>query len=270
MERTIFTAALLATAGLFILLLREEVKFRRLLQLERDRNAMLAILSHRLRTPLTAMKWYTEMLINGDYGESRIAQVEALNHIDAGAQNAIGLLDKFLGFSRAKMIEAPAKPKAINLYEVIKDVLSSLEDRIRDRRISILFQKEQNAAVVYADLMLCHSVIDTVISNATIYSDESGSVHISCVEAQDSIVLRVEDDGIGIRKEEAPNMFKQFFRGAAAKEHYATGTGLGLALIQNFLKKIGGSITFESPPKERRIDNPKGPGTVFFVQFPKR
>lgn len=247
-------------AALLTLILREEMKYRRLAEKEEERQAMLAIVAHQLRMPLTSVKWYAEMLMSEDFGKLKIAQMELLDKIDQGSARAVTLLNRFLDVSRMERAGIPAIPKAIDAREAVQRVLDSLAEHIGEKKHKINFKKGQKRLLVYIDPLLLHATLDAIIRNAIAYTHSSGKIDISFKEEGRNIVIVITDSGIGISEKEKSKIFKKFYRGKQGRLISPVGNGLGLYFVNNLIQESKGKIWFESE---------EGRGTTFFLSLPK-
>lgn len=243
---------------LVIVLLREEMRYRRLVEMERNKSAMLTILSHQLRTPLTSGKWYIELLMKKEFGSVSMAQLEALHEVDAGVSNALGILNRFLERVRLERTDVQSHPVAVDLGKSLETACANFAHSASEKQVEIRQEKPSGRIVAFTDPLLLYAILDVVLSNAVTYTPSHGTVVVSTREQDGRAVIEVRDSGIGITAAEGKDVFRRFFRGEEAQRVAPHGDGLGLHLARMLLSRLGGSISFTS----------EGKGTTFVVALP--
>jgi two-component system osmolarity sensor histidine kinase EnvZ len=199
---------------------------QQLAKIEQDRAVMLAGISHDLRTPLARLRLETEM---------SVADVDARNHMAADIDQLDAIIDKFLDYARPD--HAELKPVCLN--EVIDACMYAVQDR-SDMRINV---DVSDNLYVLADEVELARVISNLIENARRYGKTPDTgiavVDITAKSRNDWVLLKVRDHGLGVSPEALPNLIKPFFRGDAARTA-ATGAGLGLAIVDKTVQRMGG------------------------------
>ncbi len=199
---------------------------QQLAKIEQDRAVMLAGISHDLRTPLARLRLETEMSVSdGDAREHMAADIDQLDAI----------IDKFLDYARPD--HAELKPVLLN--DVIEACLYAVQDQ-GDMRINLDVAK---GLYVLADEVELARVLSNLLENARRYgkTPETGIalVDITAKSRNEWVLLKVRDHGMGVAPEALPNLIKPFFRGDAARTA-ATGAGLGLAIVDKTVQRMGG------------------------------
>ena len=201
---------------------------QQLAKIEQDRAVMLAGISHDLRTPLARLRLETEM---------SVADLDARAHMAADIDQLDAIIDKFLDYARPD--HAELKPVCLN--DVLDACIYAVQDN-DDMRINLDIGKE---VYVLADEVELARVISNLLENARRYgkSVETGIaiVDISAKLRNDWVVIKVRDHGMGVAPEALPNLIKPFFRGDAARTA-ATGAGLGLAIVDKTVQRMGGTF----------------------------
>ena len=215
-----------------------------------DRTMMVALLSHRLRTPLTSIKWYLEMLLDNDYGKLQIAQIELVNHLNMSVNDAISILNTFLESSRVERGIIGSKTLSIDVADTLRTVVASVATLASDKKQTIKVDTEQNRMVALLNPFVLNMLLEVLLHNAITYTPK---------EDGKNIMVSVQDTGIGMTKEELSHLFTKFYRGKQAMEVDTTGNGLGLYLVKDVLKQIGGSVRVTSEP---------GKGSCFIIEMP--
>ncbi len=199
---------------------------QQLAKIEQDRAVMLAGISHDLRTPLARLRLETEM---------SVADQDARNHMAADIDQLDAIIDKFLDYARPD--HAELKPVLLN--DVIEACLYAVQDQ-GDMRINLDVSK---GLYVLADEVELARVLSNLLENARRYgkTPETGIavVDIAAKARGEWVLLKVRDHGMGVSAETLPNLVKPFFRGDAARTA-ATGAGLGLAIVDKTVQRMGG------------------------------
>ena len=199
---------------------------QQLAKIEQDRAVMLAGISHDLRTPLARLRLETEMSVTDS---------DARDHMAADIDQLDAIIDKFLDYARPDHAEL----KPVSLNDVIEACIYAVQDR-GDMRINLDIGKD---LYVLADEVELARVVSNLLENARRYgkTPETGIavVDIAAKSRNEWVLLKVRDHGMGVSPEALPNLIKPFFRGDAARTA-ATGAGLGLAIVDKTVQRMGG------------------------------
>lgn len=259
-DSIILLLAVLLLLELAWLIARQEITLRFLKHQTQKKYDMFTIVSHQLRTHLTTIRWYMELLLNRGFGKFKLSQLELLHTISIGAYDMLHLLDRFLEVSWTEHELLAFRPVAIDVQKGMQRVIDSLADSTEERGHTISIQMEEERCLVYFDLLLFHAIFHALLSNAIVYTPPHGTIRIVISERGKSIVLSVEDTGIGVRAEDEQKLFSRFYRGKNARTLHPMGSGLGLYCTKQLLDKSRGSIRFK-PNKPR--------GAIFSITLPK-
>ncbi|MCX6762409.1 MAG: HAMP domain-containing sensor histidine kinase [Candidatus Moranbacteria bacterium] len=227
-------------------------------ELDQAKTEFVGLASHQLRTPLTAISWYTEMLLKKDFGELNKKQEDYLGEIYTGNQRMIDLVDDLLNTSRIDMGMLKVKPELINLAEAMENVLSEFSPQISQKNISIEKKFSRNLPLAKIDPEHLEIVFQNILSNAVKYISAKGKIVIEMRKQNSHILVKIADNGWGIPKNQQKKIFTKMFRADNVRKRDMEGTGLGLYIARAIVKKSGGKIWFES--KENK-------GTVFYITF---
>lgn len=244
---------------LVVVLVFEYFAYQRLMRENRDRKMMVALLSHRLRTPLTSMKWYLEMLLSSDFGKLQIAQLELLNHLNLSATDAIKILNTFLETSRIERGQAPERTISVDVENAVNMTISNLRSTVADKHQTIDIHATEPHITVLMNPLTLHMILEVMLHNAMKYTPDNGQIRVDIAKNDTAVTLSVWDSGIAIPREELKHLFTKFFRGKEAIALDTNGNGLGLYLVKDMLKEIGGTI---------RAESEEGKGTRFIVEIP--
>jgi signal transduction histidine kinase len=225
-------------------------------ELDRAKTEFVGLASHQLRTPLTAVSWYTEMLLKKDFGELNEKQADYLGEIYAGNQRMIDLVDDLLNTSRIDMGTLKVKPELVNLVEAMESVLSEFSPQISQKDISIEKKFSRNLPLVKIDPEHLGIVFQNILSNAVKYTSSKGKIVVEMRRQNSHILVKIADNGWGIPESQQKRIFTKLFRADNVRKKDMEGTGLGLYIARAIVKKSGGKIWFES--KENK-------GTTFYI-----
>lgn len=228
-------------------------------EIDRAKSEFVSLASHQLRTPLTAIGWYTEMMLAGEAGKISNEQKTYLAEIDKGNKRMVELVNSLLDVSRIETGTFRVDPVPTDIVEMAKDVVKETESEIFRRKQELVENYQPKIPKLNLDPRLIRMVIQNLLSNASKYTKPEGKIEVRIYTTKALICLEVSDNGYGIPKKQQPLIFKKLFRADNIMEVEAGGTGLGLYIIQSIVQQTGGKIWFESVQDK---------GTTFFVQLP--
>jgi len=234
-------------------------------EVDRAKTEFVSLASHQLRTPMTAINWYSEMLLSGDVGPLSDEQSRYLKEIYQGSQRMVRLVNDLLNVSRLETGGVLVEPIPAELSPIIIDSIKESKFVETGKEALVRFEKPKEEINLAVDVELLSQVLRNLINNAVRYRfDRSNQqVEISLdkrsVEGVNSLVIKVRDNGIGIPKAEQHRIFEKFFRASNARKTAGDGSGLGLYISKTVVEKWGGKIWFESA---------EGKGTAFYVTIP--
>jgi len=230
-------------------------------EIDRMKSEFISITSHQLRTPLSSIRWYAEMMLAGDTGKLNEKQTNFLNDLHESTITAISLINNLLDVQRIEGGATKVSLEVVQLEENIEEVISALLPLAiaSNAEITKSFGKEL-LPKVKADPKKLSQVFSNIISNAITYNKGAGRIIISLEKKGENIVFSCKDSGIGIPLEEQKNIFKKFFRASNTAGVGAPGSGIGLYICKVYVEEMGGKIWFES----KEINK----GTTFYVSLP--
>jgi signal transduction histidine kinase len=236
---------------------------------------LLSLASHELRTPLSIIKWYTEMLLDGDAGALNDDQTKYLRTIQTSNQRAIDLIRSLLNVSRLDLGTFSINPTDVDLRFLVKQILTENKTLLEEKRMHT--EEKYDSAIpgiipiISVDKQICLVILRSLIANAILFSKEESIVSVHVCEmkqgedigskkiTENSLVISVSDSGIGIPESDQENIFSRFFKAGNAINEDFKGAGLGLYIVQTILDKVGGEIWFNSK---------QNVGSTFYVSFP--
>jgi signal transduction histidine kinase len=238
-----------------------ELSLLQALQREKELNELksrfVTTVSHEFRTPLAVISIASEMLKRYSHRMSVEQQQQRLEGIETAVRNMTRLLSDTLTISRASEGRLEFRPEGVDLETLCRQIIDTLIETTGTTH-KVMFAPQGDCTAVVVDPKLIEQMIEELLSNAVKYSEAGSRVDLdlSCVAAE--IVIRVKDEGIGIPESDFDQIFEPFHR--AANVGHASGTGLGLAVVQEVVELHKGSIDFESR---------EGMGTTFTVKLPQ-
>ncbi len=228
--------------------------------IDKEKTEFVSLASHQLRTPLSSVNWYTEMLLAGDAGKLNKNQKEYVNEIFAGNRRMIDLVNDLLNVSRLELGTFSVNPEKVDIVSAAFLAIDEQKQEIKKKKIKVATDfPDERPLEINADPKLLHMIFQNLLSNAVKYTHEKGEVKISVSKKNDCIFIEVSDNGIGIPKSDQEKIFTKLFRADNVKGQDVEGTGLGLYIIKSIVEESGGSIYFESK---------EGEGSTFTVTLP--
>ncbi|AEB28776.1 two-component sensor histidine kinase [Carnobacterium sp. 17-4] len=232
-------------------------------KIDNERKEFVSNVSHELRTPLTSMRSYLEALLDGAWKDPEIAP-QFLKVTQEETDRMIRMIKDLLDLSRMDSGKGTLDLEYLNVNELFDHVIKRFEMMIqssdessKDFSIKRNFTDRQLWVEVDADKMI--QVLDNIMNNAIKYSPDGGTITCGLVETNDSVVLSISDEGLGIPKRDLANVFDRFFRVDKARARSMGGTGLGLAISKEVVHQHKGKIWAEST---------EGKGTTFYISLP--
>lgn len=228
--------------------------------IDKAKTEFVSLASHQLKTPLSAVNWYTEMLMDQDVGPINERQKEFLTEIIEGNERMVKLVNSLLNVSRIDMGTLSISPEPVDLVQVTESMLTELQFGIKTKDLKIIKRFEPKFPSINLDPSLMRIVIQNLFSNAVKYTREGGLIEIEIKKQDDKTAyMLVKDNGYGIPTGEQPNIFKKLFRADNVKSKKVEGTGLGLYVAKAVIEAFNGKIWFES---EENV------GSKFYITLP--
>lgn len=232
----------------------------RLKTLDETKDEFISMASHQLRTPLTSVKGYLSMVLEGDAGEISDMQRKLLDQAFVSSQRMVYLIADLLNLSRLKTGKFIIDTVPTDLAQVIEDEVEQLQETAASRNLTLTYDKPSGIPALMLDEVKIRQVIMNFTDNAIYYTPPGGHVELKLEDKGKTIEFTVNDDGIGIPKKEQAHMFTKFYRADNAKKARPDGTGLGLFMVKKVIIAQGGSTIFRSV---------EGKGSTFGFSFDK-
>jgi len=229
-------------------------------QLDEAKTGFISIASHQLRTPLTSMRWFSEMLIGGDAGKITEEQKHFVERIYQGTDRMIALVNMLLQIARVEAGRVKIEPVPIDLKATTQGVILTLKTILEQKGQVVEIKSEpESFPVIQMDQEVIWQVIQNILTNASRYSPEKSTIYVNIIKKGDFVEYSVKDTGIGIPKAYQARIFEKFFRAENALKMVPEGSGLGLSLVKMLVEGWGGKIWFETE---------EGKGTTFYFTIP--
>jgi two-component system phosphate regulon sensor histidine kinase PhoR len=230
----------------------------RLKELEKVRQDFVANVSHELRTPLTTIKGYAETLLEGALKEEVAFQFVQV--IKRHTDRLTKIVEDLLMLSKIETKEFQLKMEVIPVQNLIVDIIDFVKEPAERKKISLSRNEIPSSLAVQADRNHLEQILINLLDNAIKYTPEGGRVIVSVVEKDSKdIQFSVEDNGIGIPKEDLSRIFERFYRVDKGRSKELGGTGLGLSIVKHLVQAHGGRVWVESQ---------RGKGSTFYFTFP--
>ena len=228
-------------------------------KLDEAKDEFISMASHQLRTPLTSIKGYVDMILEGDAGEITPMQRKFLTEAFVSSERMVHLINDFLNVSRLQTGTFAIDKRPVDLAKVVGQELDSLKISASGRDLAFRYKKPQSLPKLLLDEGKIRQVIMNFSDNALYYSRPGTEIKVSLeVEGKD-VVLQVKDTGIGVPEEEQARLFTKFYRASNARKQRPDGTGVGLYLAKRVITEHGGSVVFSSV---------EGKGSTFGFRLP--
>lgn len=235
---------------------------RSLEQMNKTKDEFMSLASHQLRTPLTSIRGYSSMLVDGDMGKLNDAQKHAMKEIENSSERMIFLVRDFLNVSRIQAGNFVLTRIKTNLVNLLHEDIEQLQSIADDHKVTLVIKLPKDPAEIpelNIDRERIGEIMANLIDNAIFYSHTGKRVEVSLAKINNTVEFRVVDHGIGVPAKEQSELFTKFFRGSNAKTIRPDGTGIGLFLVQKVIKEHGGKIIFHSV---------QGKGSTFGFSLP--
>ena len=240
-------------------------------EIDHAKSEFVSLASHQLRTPLTAIGWYVEMLQSGDAGVLNDKQNKYLSEIYTGNKRMVELVNALLNVSRIELGTFVVEPEPTDVVLLARSVVNEQKSQIEAKKLKLSEKYAKDLPLFNADPKLLRMVFQNLLSNAVKYTPKGGAIEFALwmvkggesVDVQkadeDSIAVKVTDAGYGIPKKQQNQIFTKFFRADNVRKKDTEGTGLGLYIVKAIVDHSGSKIWFES------VENK---GAIFYVTLP--
>jgi len=239
---------------------------RHLRDMSEAKSEFISIASHQLRTPVSVIKGYLSLILEGNYGQVSPTVRDKLEQLAEMNERLVSLINNLLNVSRIEKDNVEFRCAETDVVGLVRKVMTDIAVKVRDGRARLVFREPPRPLVmVFIDADKLVEVLSNLIDNAVKYTDE-GSIEISIADSDkdDHVIIRVKDTGVGMRHEDISHVFEKFFKPSKPSGQRQAGMsmGIGLYICSKFLHSMGGNIWVEATAP--------GAGTTMAVSLPKR
>jgi two-component system sensor histidine kinase BarA len=242
-----------------VIVFRDVTKER---EIDLAKNEFVSLASHQLRTPLTSIKWFTELLVDEDAGKLTTEQREYTHEIQAAMIRMNDLVASLLDVSRLELGTFIIEPVPTNIISILDSASREQAPTFTEKKQVFTFTHPDTLAEVLVDPKLLRIIVQNLLSNAHKYTPEGGTITLGLEhDKKTGYQITCSDTGYGIPLNQQDSVFKKLFRADNIRTLDVEGTGLGLYIIKTIVDTAGCSIRFISSP---------GKGTTFTISIPEK
>jgi signal transduction histidine kinase len=228
-------------------------------RVEDAKTQFVSLASHQLRTPIAGMKWSTELLQMDNPENLSDRQRKYIDRLLLSVHRMARLVDDFLRVSRFELGTFVPELTQFDPRTVFEEVLLEQAVRVEQKEQVVKTHYDESVTTVCSDQNLLRMIITNLFSNAVKYTKKGGNIHVGYQAKDDTILISVVDNGMGIPKDDQDRIFTKLFRARNAIRDIPDGTGLGLYIVKEAVKVLKGRVSFTSA---------EGRGTTFEVRLP--
>ena len=206
------------------------------------RQEFTANVSHELKSPLTAISGYSQLIENGMAQDGDV--IRFASEIHRNSDRLLKLINDIINLSELDSVDIDVPFENIDLYKIAQNCVNMIEINAKKNNINISLEGE--SIYIFANKQLIEEVIYNLCDNSIRYSKKGGSIKVSVNKVNDKVILSVKDSGIGILKEHQERIFERFYRVDRSHSKLTGGTGLGLAIVKHIVTKHNASMDLES------------------------
>ncbi|MCA9391674.1 PAS domain S-box protein [candidate division WWE3 bacterium] len=231
-------------------------------EIDRMKSEFISLVSHQLRTPLGAIKWYLEMLIDGDAGKLTKQQEQFINNINDSNERMLVLVNTLLSVSRIESGRIEIHLEPVDLGDLFSTIEKEIEGMANKKSQHLGINVSSDLTEVMADPRLLRQSVINLVTNAIKYTPEEGTITVLVErdpDNEEAFLIEVRDTGYGIPNDERDQIFNKFYRASNVVRYETDGTGLGLYFVKAIIDASGGEIWFDSILNK---------GTTFWIRLP--
>lgn len=210
------------------------------------KDEFLAIAAHQLRTPLGVMRWRLELLLRGAAKKFTKDTNDHLFDMYDNTLSLIRLVNDLLDVSRINQQKVVYKPVAVDSVAILRAVAGELVEELKLKKLTMTIDPPESIPMVHSDPDLLKQVFRNVLTNAIKYNKQSGTIHLHMIHLGDAVQVAIQDSGIGIPETFRPRLFEKFSRAGNAVKAEIPGSGLGMFVVQSYMKMMKASVAVES------------------------
>jgi len=234
--------------------------YRKIKEVDQMKDEFISVASHELRTPVTCIKGYAAMMLDGSLGELNDRMRQSAEKIEGSADRLGVLVEDLLDVSRIEQNRLAMEPEMVDVDQKIGEVVDEFRGQARDKGIGLSFRpRTKKPPQIKVDPYRLHQILANLIGNAVKYTHEGGVEVFTEYKDKHKLHIKVKDTGIGMSARERERLFSKFYRVRSEKTKNISGTGLGLWITKQLVELMGGTIT---------VDSIENVGSQFTVTFP--
>ncbi len=216
------------------------------IKLDKMKSEFVSVASHQLRTPLSAIKWETELLLSKLKKGLNKKQLKNVENIDMLSARMVRLVNDLLDVARIEQKRLILRKEPVDLEKITQEIIDEMSIVAKSRNIEIVFNCGKNNPKVIGDSARLKMVVENLFNNSIKYTTNRGKIEIKIAKKDRSLVFNIKDNGVGIPEEQQKRIFDKFFRSDNIVKYQTDGTGLGLYISKNIIEQLGGKIWFQS------------------------
>lgn len=225
---------------------------------EKLKYEFMTIVAHKLRTPLTSIKWELSTLLTRSDLDQSLS--EGIRRIDSATNQLLELSNVLVDAAHTQHGSYAYQKEPLDLARFAVQSLARLDTRVRGKNLSVVTEMPPNVPTILGDRGRIASVVDVFVENAVQYNRDGGSIRVAVRVDKKVVRFSVSDTGIGILSHDMRHLFTPLFRSESAKRVDTEGVGIGLSVAQSIIEKHGGKIGAESAGEGR--------GATFWFTLP--
>lgn len=220
--------------------------YRSLQEIDERKSEFVSIAAHQLRTPLSAIRWGLQMLLDGEVDPLTHEQTVVIQQAQASIVKMVALVNDLLSADHLEYDNVRFDFKPIQLGRLVREIVNELRPMAQERSITVNVDLTQTSTQINGDALRLKEALLNILNNAIKYSFTSGIVTVSVRPVGASCEVSITDFGIGIPLAYQDRLFKKFTRADNARRVDADGSGLGMFISKKIIEAHGGTLTFES------------------------
>ena len=227
---------------------------------DRTKSEFMTTMSHELRTPLNSIIGFSQMLLEVPGSELTNAQNKYASNILKSGENLLHLINDILDISRVEAGKKEVEAEYFDMQKALNDVKMLIKPLASKKNIEVIVDCENANNLLYADIIMFKQVMYNLLNNAIKFTAEKGKISVTAKSEEKEASISVKDNGIGIPEDKKEMIFEPFKQIYSAKNRRYEGTGLGLALVRNYVEMHGGNV---------RVESEEGKGSTFIFTIPQ-
>jgi len=231
--------------------------FEKLAEVARAKMEFISVITHQLRSPITNIKYSLEILASGKLTEKD--REEYFRILKENTERTGDLINNILTVSRISLGTFKLRKEKISIIDLVEETILEFKPLLGASNITLEFEKEKELPKIFSDPSWLKEVFRNLLDNAIRYQKGKGTIKLILRRQGKNIYFQISDSGVGIPKEDQKYIFQKFFRARNALRYQTIGTGLGLYIVKEIIRRMKGKIDFKS--KENK-------GTTFWFTLP--